>query len=263
MDDLVERVAQSRDSEEMARVLEKAGPAAREGLMDAALGFWRRPGLDRRAASEFLLRMATAFARCQDPPRAARLAALVADSARESGDLEPLGRALGTMGVLLMNSGVTGEARRLFEQVLTLSRETGDARSRARALHNLGILEALEGQEIRAVGSFEEAQALARKSGDGEVARKAGLFLDAASGSPAPEPAGASPGPAPGPAAEPPGPSPGPAPVATPPAPAPLPCPDCQGQGMVHKEDYGFVLCPTCRGAREVPGPQAGMQPTT
>lgn len=230
MDEFVKQVVESADSEDMARLMSLAEPAAREHLEAAAVAYWNKPGLDRQAASDLFLRMATGFARCKDYERAFRLAGMLADSALESGDRERLSPALGTLGVILMESGLTVEARRVFEKILALAEESGDARLRAQALHNLGVVEAMEGHDIRAVGCFEEALQLARATGEEEIARVAGRFLELArQASEAP--------PAP--------------PKDVPPA-ALLPCPQCQGQGLVQKEDYGLVLCPSCKGACHV-----------
>ncbi len=233
MDAFVKRVVESQDAERMARVLETAEAAWLDRLVELSLQFWDRPGQDRKAASLLLLRMATAFALGKDYPRAARLATVLADHAMETGDREMLCPALGTIGVILMDSGQTLEARRVFDEILTLTDKTGDAHSRARALHNLGILEALEKRDTRAVAFFEEAATVARSTQDEEVAALSGRFLSLAAEAPVAE--SASPPPQP----------------AAPPATA-QPCPACQGQGLVHKEDYGMVLCPTCKGACRV-----------
>jgi hypothetical protein len=179
-----------------------------------------------------LLRMATAFALGKDYPRAARLATVLADHAMETEDREMLCPALGTIGVILMDSGQTLEARRVFDEILTLTDKTGDAHSRARALHNLGVLEALEKRDTRAVAFFEEAATVARSTDDQEVAELSGRFLALAAEAPVDQ------------AASPP-------PPTTPPANSQT-CPACQGRGLIHKEDYGMVLCPTCKGACRV-----------
>ena len=231
MDELVKRVLEARDSQEMAGVLRQADPAALEGLEAVAAAFWNRPDLDRAAASALLLRLATGFALEKHTLRALRLTTMLVDSGLAAGDRAVLGPALGTLGVLLVEAGETTEARRVLEEVLILSEGTGDALSRARALHNLGLVEAMEGHDARAVSCFEEAHSLATASGDGEVARLAGRFLELAR--PAPETARK--------------------PPEEPPAQAAAqPCPHCQGKGLVPKEDYGMVLCPACKGACQV-----------
>lgn len=230
MDEFVTRIAECRDSEAMARLIGPAEPAARAELESAAMEFWDKPGLDRQEASPLFLRMATAFALCQDYPRATRLATMVADQALEVGDKATLCPALGTLGVVLLASGQRVEARRVLEKVLTLAQETGDAHARARAFHNLGVLEAMEGRDNRAVTWFEGALDLARDSEDEKVARVAGRFVDLAREALASPPAEQA---APEPAAS-------------------QPCPRCEGRGMVQKEDYGMVLCPRCKGSCQV-----------
>ncbi len=225
MDAFVKRVVECPDAEQMAEVLESAEPGWMDDLEAMAFEFWDRPEVDRQEASTLLLRMATAFALCGNSPRGARLATTLADDAMATGDLERLAPALGTIGVLLMNSGQTVEARRVFEEVLSVTARSGDSRSRARALHNLGVLEALQHQDDRALTCFKEAFQEAWKAEDPEVAALSERFLTLA-GNPA------SPG------------SP-----ASPVQGSSLPCPECQGQGLVMKEDYGMVLCPHCKGA--------------
>lgn len=227
MDEFAIEVMTAKDVERMAARLQAAPPGAVEHLETRALEYWDKPGLDRRAAAPLFLRLATALALCKDYGRASRLSTMVADEAMDSGDKEALISALGTLGVVLMDSRMTGEARRVFDKLLILSEQAGDAWSRARALHDLGVLEALEGRDIRAVGWFEEALALARSCGDHETARLSERFLDLAGEAPAPA----------SPSAE---------PRRT------KPCLDCLGKGMVQKEDYGMVLCPTCLGARRI-----------
>lgn len=230
MDDFVKRVVESEESADMAEVMGSAQPGDLEFLEEAALAWWDKPGLDRKAASDLVLRIATAYAMCRDYQRAAHLATTVADSAMEAGDKEMLGPALGTLGVILMDSGLVVEARRVFEKVLDLTQETGDAHARARALHNLGVLEAMEGRDIRAVTWFEGARDLAREREDWDVTRVSGRFLDLAREASAPAPA----------------------PARTEESAERQPCPECAGQGLVRKEDYGMVLCPRCKGACRV-----------
>ncbi len=228
MDAFVKRVVECPDAEQMAGVLETAQPGWLEELEDMAFDFWDRPDVDRGEASVLLLRMATAFARCGHSPRGARLATTLADDAMASGDLERLAPALGTIGVLLMESGQTVEARRVFEEILSVTARSGDAESRARALHNLGVLEAMEKRDAQAVACFEEAFKQAWKAEDLQTAGLSERFLALAKDSPG---------------------SPG-APATGILAPeAPRPCPGCQGRGLVLKEDYGMVLCPDCKGA--------------
>lgn len=232
MDDFLQRVVEAEDSADMAAVMASAPSGDLEFLEEAALAYWDRPGLDRKAAADLFLRVATAYAMIRDYQRAAHLATMVADSAMEAGDREMLGPALGTLGVILMDSGLVVEARRVFEKILDLTQETGDAHARARALHNLGVLEAMEGRDIRAVTWFEGARDLGREAEDWEVTRVSGRFLDLAREASAPTPA--------------------PARVEEPAE--QQPCPACAGEGLVRKEDYGMVLCPTCKGRRAVPG---------
>lgn len=225
MDAFVKRVVECPDAEQMAEALKTAESGWMDELEAMAFEFWDRPEVDRQEASTLLLRMATAFALCGNSPRGARLATTLADDAMAAGDQERLAPALGTIGVLLMGSGQTVEARRVFEEVLSVTARSGDARSRARALHNLGVLEAMEKREAQAVACFEEAFKQAWQAEDPEVAALSERFLalagaPASPGSPADPVQGSS-----------------------------LPCPECQGQGLVMKEDYGMVLCPHCKGA--------------
>jgi Flp pilus assembly protein TadD len=148
-----------------------------------------------------------------------------------SGDLERLAPALGTIGVLLMDSGQTVEARRVFEEVLSVTARSGDTGSRARALHNLGLLEAMEKRDTQAVACFEEAFKQAWQAQDLQTAALSERFLNLVRESPdspsAPSPESSAPE-------------------------APRHCPGCQGSGLVMKEDYGMVLCPDCKGACQI-----------
>ncbi len=232
MDAFVKQVVESPDATTMARVLKTAQADRLDRLAALAVQFWDRPGLDRKAASKLLLRLATAFALNKDYPRAARLATTLADFATRTGDGRVLAPALGTVGVILMDSGDTAQARRVFEEILDLTDQAGDAHSRARALHNLGVLKALEKRDNRARAFFDEALARAGEADDEAIFSLSERLLSLAERETMDET------------------SPPPPPAATP-ATART-CPDCHGKGLVHKEDYGMVLCPRCRGACQV-----------
>jgi tetratricopeptide (TPR) repeat protein len=214
MDDLVKRVVESRDSDEVAEVLGKADQASRDRVQDLVTEFWDNPENDRGTASVLLLRIATGFAKSKDYARGSELAGILVEYGREFGDQETLCQALGTMGVMLMESGETPEARKIFEEILAISVETGDIYLRTRSLHNLGIIESLEGQSSQAIACFEEALQLARSSGDAKGVELAKRSLDLERK-----------------------------------AATTRVCPKCKGKGLVYKEGYGVVICPECRGS--------------
>jgi len=229
MDAFVKRVVDCPDAEQMAEALETAQPGWLEELEAMAFDCWDQPEVDRSEASALLLRMATALARCGHSLQAARLATTLADDAMAAGDLERLAPALGTIGVMLMGSDQTVEARRVFEEILSVTARSGDVQSRARALHNLGVLEARAKRDTQAVACFEEALKLAWKAEDLQTAALSERFLTRAGDGPdSPR-------------------VPSPEILARE---APRACPGCQGRGLVFKEDYGMVLCPDCKGAR-------------
>ncbi|MBI3800910.1 MAG: tetratricopeptide repeat protein [Deltaproteobacteria bacterium] len=214
MEDFAKRVIESSDSDEMAEVLRDADQASRDSAQDLATEFWDNPNNDRGAASVLLLRMATGFAKCKDYSRGTELATILMEYARECSDREMLCAALGTIGVMLMESGEPPEARKVFEEIVAASVETGDAHSRTRALHNLGIIESLEGQSSQAIARFEEALQLARSSGDAKGVQLAKRSLDIERE-----------------------------------AATTRVCPQCRGKGLFYKEGYGVVICPECRGS--------------
>lgn len=214
MDNFAKRVIESSDSGEMAEQLRNADQAYRDSALNLAIEIWANPNNDRGLTSTLLLRMATGFAKCKDYPRGTELAVMLVEYARECGNREMLCQALGTMGVMLMESRETPEARKVFEEIVAVSVETGDTYSRTRALHNLGIIESLEGHSSQAIGRFEEALQLAQSSGDEKGLRlaKRSLAIERE-------------------------------------ATTTRVCPRCRGEGLIFVTNYGVRLCPECQGS--------------
>jgi len=86
--------------------------------------------------------------------------------ARETGDRRGEGGALGCLGIAFNTLGQYERAIDLYQQYLTLARETGDRRGEGGALGSLGIAYDSLGQDERAIDLYQQYLTLAREIGD-------------------------------------------------------------------------------------------------
>jgi tetratricopeptide (TPR) repeat protein len=98
--------------------------------------------------------------------RAIELFEQVLAIARETGNRQGEGAALGNLASCYGELGQTARAIDLFEQALAIDRETGDREGEATDLGNLGNRYAELGQITRAIELYEQALAIARETGD-------------------------------------------------------------------------------------------------
>jgi Tfp pilus assembly protein PilF len=142
------------------------------------------------------------------------LLGLLVDYAREEKNQEILTASLGTMAVMLMETGELAEARKVFEEILAGATASHDSESVTRSLLNLGIIDARENHSDAAIARFSKALELAESTGDERMAQAArrSLAIAAQEADPAV-------------------------------------CPRCHGETWVYAPGYGLQVCPQCKGS--------------